>query len=325
LGILIDVVSLLLGGLVLYLGAEWLVKGSAGLARAFGVKPLVIGLTVVAYGTSAPELVVSVVARYGGSSEIALGNVIGSCVANLGLILGLTALIQPPGVDGRLIKREVPILLISALAVPVVLWNDVISRFEAGLLLAASFAFTALAVAITEKVEDAPALELPKEATGDEGAEAADKGVSKGRMSLITFVGMALLLGGGHFFVEGARGIAVTFGMSERLVGLTIVAIGTSLPELAASVVAALRGHSGIAVGAVVGSNIFNIFLVLGAAGLVGPLEGSLTVMRVDILFLVGMTLLAVVVMRGSRRITRPEGVILLGAYVAFLALAWLH
>lgn len=317
--VLLDVGRLLFGGLVLYLGAEWLVKGSAGLARAFGVKPLVIGLTVVAYGTSAPELAVSSAAIINDSSDIVLGNVIGSCIANIALILGITALIAPPAVDGRLIKREIPVLLLSVAAVPLVLLDGEISRIEGGILLGLAIIFTV--VTLTSSSDEA---HVGSAEQAEDGAEAggAPGGEGKLRLIAITVVGLAMLVGGGDVFVDGAKGIALTVGMSERLVGLTIVAVGTSLPELAASVVAAMRGYSSLAVGNVIGSNIFNVFLILGVTAEIGPVQGDLGRMQIDIGFLIGTAVLGVLFMRGSRIVSRAEGVMLLTAYAGFIVMA---
>ena len=316
----IDIVEVVVGGAILYVAAEWLVKGSAGLARAFGVRPLVIGLTVVAYGTSAPELAVSAAAAVGGSSPIVLGNIIGSCVANIGLILGITALIAPPSVDGRMIKREVPILLVSSLSLPLVLaWDSSIVLWEAIVLLSCAIGFTVLTLSAAKRgrSEDLVAPETEEEEAGE-----AETSESKVKLGMLTAVGLAALLAAGQLFVDGAKGLAMAIGMSERVVGLTVVAIGTSLPELAASVVAALRGFSGLAVGNVVGSNIFNVFLVLGGVGLIKPIDGALSTMRLDLAFMLGLTFLAVLAMRGSRRISRPEGILLLGTYVTFIVIA---
>lgn len=315
-----DVLALLFGGLVLYLGAEWLVKGSAGLARALGVKPLIIGLTVVAYGTSAPELAVSTAAILEGSSAIVLGNVIGSCVANIGLILGLTALISPPAVDGQLIRREVPVLCLSALLVPLVLLGGQINRFEGALLLAGAIGFTLYTLTSSSKSGRFDT-ESDRPETAGEGTPATEQH-SKLRLIAVTFVGLALLVGGGDLFVSGAKGLAQTLGMSERLVGLTVVALGTSLPELAASLVAAARGYSSLAVGNVVGSNIFNILMILGVVGIIRPIRGDLGSLLMDIGFMLGITLLGVLFMRGSRNINRPEGVLLLASYVTFIVIA---
>jgi cation:H+ antiporter len=309
--------QLLLGGLVLYLGAEWLVKGAAGLARALGLRPLVIGLTVVAYGTSAPELTVGVAAAIDQRGAIALGNSIGSNIANLGLILGMTALIAPPRVDGMLIRREIPALVLATLAVPLVLLDGELGRIEAGVLLLAAVLYTWWMIRGTPRGE---ATEAPA-ATMEDAAERAGAPAAEGRakLAVIAAVGLALLIGGGKLFVDGAVDIARAFDVSDRVIGLTIVAVGTSLPELAASLVAALRGHSDIAVGNVLGSNIFNVVFILGVSGLVTPLGGSLAGMRLDLAFLGGMTLLAAVSMRAARAIPRAEGAVFLLAYVAFL------
>jgi cation:H+ antiporter len=315
----LDVGRLLFGGLVLYLGAEWIVKGAAGLARAYGVKPLVIGLTVVAYGTSAPELAVSASAILDDKPDIVLGNVIGSCIANMGLILGLTALIAPPQVDGRLIRREVPVLLLSVIALPIILWGDVITWWEGAVLFGGSVAFTVwtLSVAATANAPAPQELEEAAEVGG------APPGEGKLRLYLITLAGMGLLLGGGEVFVSGAVGVALAAGMTERVVGLTIVAMGTSLPELAACVVAALRGHSGIAVGNVVGSNIFNIFLILGVVPMIRHVHAPFEALHLDIWFLIGITVLGAFCMRGDRAVNRVEGTLLILVYLAFIALAF--
>lgn len=307
-----------LGGLVLYLGAEWLVKGAAGLARTFGTREIIVGLTVVAYGTSAPEMAVSISANLGGSSPLVFGNVIGSCIANMGLILGMTALISPPMVDASLIRREIPVLLVSALILIPMLIGGVVSRFEAALLFVMAVIFTAMTFwasrsALTQTASD---IESSAEAAG------APSGGGYLRLIGITIVGLALLIGGGELFVGGAKGIALYLGMSERLVGLTIVAFGTSLPELAASLVAALRGHSGLAIGNVVGSNIFNIFLVVGSTGMIRALPGQLADLATELAFMVGITLLGAFAMRGKRQITRIEGGIFVSIYITFLVVA---
>jgi len=312
---LVDVLKLLIGGLLLYYGAEWLVKGSAGLARSFGVKPLVVGLTVVAYGTSAPELAVSSAAILDGSSGVVLGNIFGSCVANLALILGITAVIAPPSVDGRLIRREVPVLLISAIAPPLILLDGVVAVWEAVLLVIAAVAFTIFTLFVSAKDTGESSDD------DDEDEFQPGQGETKLRLGLITLVGLAMLVGGGDFFVDGARGIAKFFGMSDPLIGATVVAIGTSLPELAASIVAATRGYSSLAVGNVVGSNIFNVFLIMGAVGLIRPIYGTFAEYKAQLLFLVGVTVLGILFMRGTRRISRAEGILLLAAYAGFIAM----
>ena len=281
----------------------------------------------MAYGTSAPELAVSVSANLNGSSGLVLGNIIGSCVANLALILGVTALIAPPAVEKSLIKRELPVLMISALSLPFFLLNGVISTIEAMLLFGFAIAFSLWTVFFCNKCSDE---DLGGEASQEKNGQlckdpqdiAEEENLSKPILALLTVVGLAVLVGGGDLFVKGAKGIAFMFGMSDHLVGMTVVAIGTSLPELAASIVAALRGMSGLAVGNVVGSNIFNIFLVLGVTGLFAPLHGDLGALKVDIGFMLILTLVAILFMRGDRVISRIEGGILLASYVFFIGLS---
>lgn len=313
----LDVGWLVIGCVLLYFGAEWLIKGAAGLAAGFGIKPLVIGLTVVAYGTSMPEFVVSSVSALEGKGAIALGNVVGSNIANIGLILGITALISPPRVDAGLLRRELPMLGMTTLALPLVLADGVISRVEAGLLLFAAFAFTGWVLRIAKPGEAESA------ATAEADAEIAGAPAVRGRAreAGVALVGLVLLVLGGKVFVTGATGIATAFGISERVIGLTIVAIGTSLPELAASVIAALRGHSSIAVGNVVGSNIFNVLLIVGGAGLIRPIQVSLESVRLDMVILTAATLLAIVLLRTARSVSRIEGGVLVAGYAGFLVL----
>lgn len=311
---------LAVGLALLYFGAEWLVKGAAGLARSFGVPALIVGLTVVGWGTSAPEMTVSVIAAMRGSPALALGNVIGSNVANLGLILGLTALVAPPRTDGSLIRREVPLLLLTTAALPLLLLDGRISRPEGAGLLVGAVAFTGFLLWGARRVRgvvvdsiDAAVLEGAAERAG------APTGDGRGSLVAYTAVGLALLVVGGDVFVGGAVSIARAFGVDDRTVGLTVVAIGTSLPELATSLVAARRGHADIAVGNVIGSNLFNVLLVLGATAAIHPIEGRLHDVRLDLVALVGMTLFAALAVRTERVVRRWEGALLLLGYGAFL------
>jgi cation:H+ antiporter len=321
----IDLVRLLIGIVVLYWGAEWLIRGSATLARTLGVKPLVIGLTVVAYGSSAPELAVSTEAVRDHATPIALGNVIGSCAANISLILGLTALIAPPTIDARIIRREVPILLGSAIAVPVMLYDGVLSRTEGILLIACAVVFTILTLTVSSRDDaDEDDVEKVRDATaagGSYGGRGRPKG--SGMVAIVmSAAGIGLLVLGSSQFVRGSRAIAGELGMSERMLGMTIIALGTSLPELIASLVAATRGQSALAVGSVIGSNLLNVFLVLGVVAYLHPIRLGERMHPVDLIGLVAITLLAVVFLRGSRRVTRFEGAILVAAYVAFVVCA---
>jgi cation:H+ antiporter len=314
---------LLGGGVLLYFGAEWLVSGASRLALALSIPQLVVGLTVVAYGTSAPEVVVSVAAALNGQGPVALGNVVGSNVANLGLILGVAAALGPAKVDGAIRRRELPVLVLSAALVPVLLWDGTVSRLEGALLLVSAIAYTGWMVrsvrdarAQTAAVTDA---RVAAEAADAAGGPSSPPHGSKLRQGLVALVGLALLVLGGRLFVDGAAQVALTLGMSERLVGLTIVAIGTSMPELATSVIATLRGHPDIAVGNVVGSNIFNVLLCLGAAAVTGSLVDVGTPASLDVLVMLGLTALGALFLRTERLMRRWEGVTLLAGYTAFI------
>jgi cation:H+ antiporter len=312
----LDLVLLAGGGGLLYFGAEWLVKGAAGLATAFGMRPLVVGLTVVAYGTSAPELSVGIAAAFEGKSAIALGNSVGSNIANLGLILGLTALVSPPRVEAGLIWRELPVLVGTSLMPVLLFYDGLLGRLEAaGLVLGAAVFTVWMLRGAGGRIKTGAA----EAALASPQQQPAQPHTSKARLVALAVIGLAVLVAGGKLFVDGAVGLARAAGMSDRVVGLTVVAIGTSLPELAASLVAAMRGHSGIAVGNVVGSNIFNVLLILGAAGLVRPMEATLGAVRLDLAVLVGMTVFGAIALRTERTIRRWEGGLLVVAYAAFL------
>lgn len=312
----LDVAQLLFGIVVLYLGAEWMIRGSAGLASAFGVKPLVVGLTVVAYGTSAPELAVSTKAALDNVQPIALGTVIGACAANISLILGITALIRPPEIDNRLIKREIPVLLGSAVAVPLCLRDGYLSRGEGIALVACAILFTVITLTVSAKQLDEPV--SARAAPGREGDDA--EAASRLWAVVMSVAGLGLLVFGSNQFVNGARGVASELGMSERMLGLTVVAIGTSLPELIAAIVAASRGQAALAIGSVIGSNLLNVFLVLGIVAYLRPISFGDRVHPIDGIGLVAITVLAVVAMRGRRQVSRFEGFLLIAAYAAFVA-----
>ncbi len=312
-----DIAQIVLGLAMLYFGAEWLIGGAAGLARSLGIKPLIIGLTVVAYGTSAPELVVGISAGIRGQGAIALGNVIGSNIANLGLILALAALVRTMQVDRQIVVRELPVLLLATALVPLTLLDDHVSPIEAGGLLGLAFAYTTWMIVTTKRASLA-AIDHVAEATA--AATAMSPPRKRSTLAGLVFAGLVLLIGGGHFLVIGAVGVARIAGMSERIIGLTIVAVGTSIPELATALVAAVRGHGDIAVGNVVGSNIFNVLLILSAAAFAGDIRANLGDVVLDVSALGAMTLFAALVMATRRRITRIEGTILLLGYVAFLS-----
>lgn len=307
------------GGLLLYFGAEWFVGGASALALSLRIPQILVGLTVVAYGTSAPEVIVGVQAAIAGHGDVALGNVIGSSIANVGLILGIAALLKPARVDGALRLRELPVLLVSTALVPLMLLDGAVSRWDGMILLAGAVGYTAWMARAARTASRLATAKAETHLTAElADAAGAPRQGGTGRALGTAAVGLGVLLVGGTWFVKGAVSVAHALGMSERLVGLTIVAIGTSLPELVTSVIAARRGHSDIAVGNVVGSNIFNVLLCLGAAAAVSPVMGSPAALAVDLGALGLMTVLAAVFIRTQRTITRMEGAVALALYVAF-------
>ena len=316
---MLDLIRLIGGLVLLYFGAELLVGGASRLAASFGIRPLIVGLTVVAYGTSAPELVVGIGAAARDQGGIALGNVIGSNIANIGLILAVAALIRPPVIDTSLRRREVPVLLVTTALVPLVLLGGGVQLWKGVVLLLLAAGYTAWMIRGSGGAPD-PAGDAEAVArAADQAALGAVPARGRLRMVGVTLLGLLLLVGGGHLLVDGAVGIARALGMSDRIIGLTIVAVGTSLPELATSVIAAARGHSDIAVGNVVGSNIFNVLLILGASGVVGTIYAPLSAVSLDLSVLAGMTALAAFVIATRARVSRLEATVLLLGYVSFL------
>lgn len=317
---MLDLLLLIAGSALLYLGAEWLVGGSSSLAQALGMSPLMVGLTVVAYGTSAPEVIVGIDAASQGHGSIALGNALGSNMANLGLILGVTAVIRPPRADAALGRRDLPVLVASTLVLPLLLVDAHISLVEAALLLTGAVAYTIWMARSTLRMASAAQLTEGVAVSADAAqAAGAPAGRSRLRMLVVAGVGLALLIIGGDAFVTGASGVATALGVDERLIGMTVVALGTSLPELATSIVAARRGHADIATGNVVGSNIFNVLLGLGTAAVAGPIRTPLRAAAPELGFLIGLTLLASSMMRTERVVTRAEGTLLLLTYAGFV------
>jgi cation:H+ antiporter len=324
-GLALDIARVVLGIAVLYWGAEWLIRGSAQVARAFGVKPLVVGLTVVAYGASAPELAIATKTALTHHQPIALGTVIGSCAANISLILGLTALIRPPVIDARIIRREVPILLGSAIAVPLLLRNGVISKLEGGILIGCAILFTIVTLTVSAQLDPNDELEEEARRAEQDGATLGGKArpkTSRGLAAIMTMLGLLLLVAGSDLFVRGGRGLAGEVGMSERMLGLTVISLGTALPELIGSIAAASRGNAALAIGSVVGSNVLNVFLVLGVTAYLRPIHAGELMHLSDLIGLVVITLLGILMLRGSRKISRAEGLVLVLAYVAFLVTA---
>lgn len=296
---------------VLYFGAEWLVRGASRLAATMGISPIVVGLTVVSFGTSAPELVVAVVAALGGNSDLAMGNVLGSNLANFGLILGLTALLSPMAVAARVVWREVPFMLLATAALFPLAWNGSISRMD-GVVLLVGLAAYILFVIRSPKGETPEVLH--------EYEDFMKASAEEGRIHLpdvaLVVLGCGGLVGGGYLIVESAVHIASALGVSQMIIGLTVVAVGTSLPELATSVVAAVRKEADIAVGNIVGSNIFNILGILGAAAAISPLQVAPTIIGRELPAVLAISLLVFPMLRTGLRIQRWEGALLLTTYL---------
>ena len=325
-GAALNITQVILGISILYWGAEWLIRGSASLARAFGVKPLVIGLTVVAYGASAPELAIATKTALTHHQPIALGTVIGSCAANISLILGLTALVSPPTIDGRMIRRELPILVGSVIAMPLLLRDGRLTQLEGALLIACAVVFTIVTLTVSARMSaDEDELDTEGRRAEESGALVGGRArprASTGAALLMTSVGLVLLVIGSDLFVRGGRGFAGMIGMSERMLGLTVISLGCALPELLASLVAARRGHAALAIGSVIGSNLLNVFLVLGITGYLQPITLVGRLHMTELIGLLVITLLGVLVLRGDRRISRAEGALLVLAYVGFVVTA---
>jgi len=305
------------GFVLLYFGAEWLVKGSSSLARSLGVSPMVIGLTVVAFGTSTPELVVSFIASIQAKSMIAVGNVVGSNICNIALILGLAALFQPLQSDPAVVRRDIPIMLGVSVYLLVLSLNSTLGRLEGATLFAGIILYTFANYYLAKK-ESRASFELTSEPEGISYI------ASRPRQILLISIGIAGVVGGAQIVVDNAIKIMEILGVSEKFIGLTIVAFGTSLPELATSVVAAMRKEMDISIGNLVGSNVFNILCVLGAASLARPIPipGGFFAsgLWVDYLVMLFTSFLPWLIMRKDLTVHRKDGIVLMACYAGYLA-----
>lgn len=320
-----DIVWLVAGLAAILVGADMLTDGSSAIAKRMGVSDLIIGLTVVAFGTSTPELVISVMSAVNGNDSLAVGNIVGSNILNILLILGITALIRPIIIKKSVMTNEIPMVVLSSLIMLVFGYSatldggpeDIITRVDGIMLLIFFILFMRYTFASARR-KPAGSEKDPASADGEHL-----KKVSTLKATVFIVIGLAGLIWGGDRFVDGASSLARHMGVSEALIGLTIVAIGTSLPELATSIIAAVKNQPGLAVGNVIGSNIFNILLVLGTAATVAPLPFR-GVTRVDLWTLMGASIMFLVFARAFRHrcITRPEGAVMLVAYIAYMV--WL-
>ncbi|MGI9626953.1 MAG: calcium/sodium antiporter [Longimicrobiales bacterium] len=312
-------ILLLLGGFgALYFGAEWRVRGAARIASTMGISPVVVGLTLVSLGTSAPELVVCIIATTGGQGSLLIGNVLGSNLANIGLILGATALVTPLDVADRVITREVPIMILMTIIVYPLVLDLNVTRGEGGILLF----LLAVYIAFTFSTEEDQVQDILDEVGGltHEVPEEAQGKVNLKDVGLVV-VGAVTLAVGGRAIVTGATFLAEAFGASELVIGLTVVALGTSLPELVTSLVAAMRKHADIAVGNIVGSNIFNLTAVLGGAATVREFTIQESALSQELPAVLALSVLVWPILTTARKVRRWEGAVLLISYFALALL----
>ena len=307
---MIDLIQIIAGLALLFYGGNFLVTGSVRLAHTLKISPFIVGATVIAFGTSAPELAVAILAALDGTSELAMGNVIGSNIANIGLVLGLTALISAMSIAPDRLKRESPPLLLATLLILFIVWDLKINRFEG------IFMVFLLGLYIWRSFNH-------KEGFSEEPEEESSLFAGKGPalQTLLIALGLVFLVGGAKLLVEGGVGIARSFGISEWFIGITIIAIGTSLPEIVSSLIAAKRGHGEMAIGNIFGSNIFNILMVLGLTATLHPLHIQEPI-QPDLIIATAITgLLVGMIAFGNHSLGKLKGTILLLAYFSYIGL----
>ena len=313
---LVMIAIFIVGGLImLYFGANWLVQGAITLALHLGLSPLIVGLTVVALGTSVPEALVSIQAAMGHQGGIAIGNVVGSNILNIALILGLSALFNPLKVDSHLVKADVPLLAGATFMLVVLLEDFHISRMEGSFLLLCIVGYVAGNIMTVKRTS-------PEE-NKIEGVEVPEDHIKNLWRDIgFLFIGLIALAFGSNFLVKGAVDLARIFGLSEALIGLTIVSIGTGTPEIATALMAAYRKRADLAIGNAVGSNLFNIMFVLGIAALVVPLDGK-GISSIDLYVMLGVTILLLPTVWTGRILDRKEGFLFLAIYFGYLYHLW--
>ena len=303
---IIYLVLLLAGIVTLYFCADFFIKGASGTAEVLKIRPIIIGVIVVAFATSAPEFCVSILAAIKKSSDLAIGNIVGSCICNIGLALGLSAIIRPIEINRDILRRELPFLVIVTILFFVICIDYRISRFEAALLFVGFIGFLYYSIRNAKgKVEDL-GIDL-------------ERAMPKGKAFTYLGIGLAGLLLGAHMIVTSAVRIAAFVGISELVIGLTVVAIGTSLPELAASLMASARGEGDISIGNIIGSNIFNILLIVGTVCMIRPVIVDSSISLISLPLLIVLTVLMVPILRSENKISRREGLILVIFYIGYI------
>ena len=314
---ILNYLGILAGLSLLVYGADRFVDGAAHIARYLGMPPLLIGLTIVGMATSAPEILVGIVAALEGKTEIAIGNAIGSNIANIGLVLGLTVMLMPVTIASQTLKREFFVMVLAILLALGLMWDQNLSHLDAVFLLVGVVAAILSVIVLSKK--SAPTDPLLSEFE----SELPDKSPEKSnirRSIFLFFLGLGLLLGGAYLLVECAVIVAKHFGLSDLVIGLTIIAIGTSLPELAASITAVKKNEADIAIGNVIGSNMFNMLAVIGIPGMIHATDFDSVVLHRDFPIMIGLTLLMgwMVFIRGAGKFDRAEGAILFLCFIAY-------
>ncbi len=306
-----DLIFLFLGLFVLILGGDFLVKGSSNIALRLKLSPLVVGLTIVAFGTSSPELLVSVKAALSGSPDLTMGNVIGSNICNLALVLGVTAIIRPIHVQGDSIKIDWPMTMGSSVLLYFLVREGLLKSFEGLLFIFLLISYTGFVIMKSRK--ENRRLELGKRTKLNDGNW-------KHLLKDIVFIvlGCFGLFYGSDWFVEGAKGIALYFGVSERVIGITVLALGTSLPELVTASIASFKDQTDLAIGNLMGSNIFNILSILGITSIIKEIQVSDVILNIDMIWMLGITLLILPMMVHKRIVGRYEGMVLLLIYAYY-------
>lgn len=315
----IQILLLVLGFALLVKGADWFVDGSSGIAAKFGIPQLVIGLTIVAMGTSAPEAAVSITAAFAGNAEITIGNIVGSNVLNILLILGITALVYPVSVQKSTQIIDIPVVLLATALLFVLGFDGNISRIDGVIML---FVFALYLFYLFWDAKRPKQIEINPEKTVSEENEQQIKDLPLTKAILITVLGLILIVAGSKFVVDSATLIATELGLSQRFIGLTIVALGTSLPELFTSVTAALKKNSDIAVGNIVGSNIFNILFIVGLSGLIIPVPFA-SAFRFDTIASGIAAIILLLFSLPKKRLSRFSGIIMLLCYAVYFYMIW--
>ncbi|MBN1997091.1 calcium/sodium antiporter [candidate division KSB1 bacterium] len=309
---LFTIFTFAIGIAMLYFGADWLVKGSTRFAMSIGVRPLIIGLTLVAMGTSAPEFTVSLISSIREAKDIALGNILGSNIANIGLVIGLAALVRPIKIQVSTIRMEMPLLMAATIALYLLSLDNILDRPDGMILFMGFIFFLVYLYIITQKdrkAERAMAEEINK--------YKSDKTTSSNLLLFLS--GLGILLGGSYLLVKSAVVIAEALGISQIVIGITLVALGTSLPELAVSVVGASKGHGDMTVGNTVGSNLFNMLFVIAIVSIISPIPVHAELLRFEYPAMLGFSFIFYPMMLTGRIVTRFEGIILMFLYAIFI------